>query len=62
MLLREGKIDEDQSGAVRLLNHVLFGGQLIRWRRKETGPGEEVKERVVDSFAALFSTAARGPF
>ena len=33
MLLEEGRIDEDQSGALSLVNYALTGGQLYRWRR-----------------------------
>jgi len=54
MLLKTGKIDEDQSGALRLANYVLTGGQLYRWKRAETGPGEEVKARLLDGVASLF--------
>jgi hypothetical protein len=53
MLLIQGGIDEDQSGGLRLANYVLTGGQLFRWRREETGPGEEVKARVFDRVASL---------
>jgi hypothetical protein len=53
MLLKDGKIDEDQSGALRLVNYFLTGGQLYRWKRAETGPGEEVKARLLDSVATL---------
>ena len=54
MLLKDGKIDEEMSGALRLVNYVLTGGQLYRWRRAETGPGEEVKGRLLDGVASLF--------
>jgi len=54
MLLKDGKIDEEVSGALRLVNYVLTGGQLYRWRRAETGPGEEVKGRLLDGVASLF--------
>lgn len=53
MLLIQGRIDEDQSGALRLANYVLTGGQLFRWRRGETGLGEEVKARAWDAVASL---------
>jgi hypothetical protein len=53
MLLKDGKIDEDQSGALRLVNYVLTGGQLFRWKRAEAGPGEEVKARLLDGAASL---------
>jgi hypothetical protein len=54
MLLKDGKIDEDQSGALRLVNYVLTGGQLYRWKRAETGTGEEVKARLLDGVSSLF--------
>lgn len=54
MLLKDGKIDEELSGALRLTNYVLTGGQLYRWKRAETGPGEEVKDRLLDDLASLF--------
>lgn len=53
MLLKYGKIDEDQSGALRLANYILSGGQLYRWKRAETGPGEEVKASLLDGVASL---------
>jgi hypothetical protein len=52
-LLKDGRIDEDQSGALRLANYLLTGGQLYRWRRADAGPGEEVKARLLDSVASL---------
>jgi len=59
MLLKDGKIDEEISGALRLVNYVLTGGQLYRWRRAETGPGEEVKGHLLDGVASLFD---QGPW
>lgn len=59
MLLKTGKIDEDQSGALRLVNYGLTGGQLYRWKRTETGPGEEARARLLDGVASLFD---RGPW
>jgi len=53
MLLKDGRIDEDHSGALRLANYFLSGGQLFRWKRKELGPGEEIKARLLDTAAAL---------
>jgi len=54
MLLKTGRIDEDLSGTLRLVNYVLTGGQLYRWKRAETGPGEEIKGRLLDGVATLF--------
>lgn len=53
MLLKTGRIDEDLSGALRLVNYVLTGGQLYRWKRAETGPGEEIRARLLDGVATL---------
>jgi hypothetical protein len=53
MLLKDGRIDEDQSGALRIVNYFLSGGQLYRWKRQETGPGEELKARLLNSVASL---------
>jgi hypothetical protein len=53
MLLKDGKIDEDQSGALRFVNYILSGGQLYRWKRAETGLGEEIKARLIDGVASL---------
>jgi hypothetical protein len=55
MLLMQGRIDEDQSGALRLANYVLTGGQLFRWKRGETGLGEELRARLWDGVASLFN-------
>jgi hypothetical protein len=53
MLLKDGRIDEDQSGALRLANYVLTGGQVYRWKRAETGPGEEMKARLLDTVSSF---------
>ena len=53
MLLKDGSIDEDQSGALRIVNYLLSGGQLYRWKRRETGAGEEMKARLLDSVASV---------
>jgi len=53
MLLKGGRIDEDQSGALRLANYVLTGGQIYRWKRVDTGAGEEVRARLLDTVASL---------
>jgi hypothetical protein len=51
---KDGKIDEDHSGATRFSSYVLTGGQLLRWRPEETGPREEVKAASRDSIASPF--------
>jgi hypothetical protein len=53
MLLKYGRIDEDQSGALRLVNYVLTGGQLFRWKRAEVGPADEVKARMLDTISSV---------
>jgi len=44
MLLINGKIDEDQAGALGLAHYPLTGAQLFRWKRWEMGPAEEVRD------------------
>ena len=51
-LLQNGRIDQDQSSALRLAHYVLTGGELFLWRRNETGPGEELQGRLWDCVAA----------
>jgi len=53
MLLKYGRIDEDQSGALRLANYVLTGGQVFRWKRAEVGPGDEMKARMLDAISSV---------
>jgi len=53
MLLYNGKIDETHSGALRLGNYILTGGQLFRWKREETGPGEEITAASCDAIASF---------
>jgi hypothetical protein len=52
MLLKDGKIDGDHSGAMRFSNYVLTGGQLFRWTPEEIGPGEEVRGASWDGIAS----------
>ena len=59
MLLKDGRLDEDQSGALRIANYVMTGGQLYRWRRTEAGLGEEVQSSLWDGVAKLMD---RGPW
>jgi hypothetical protein len=59
MLLKNGRIDENHSGAVRIANYLLTGGQLFRWKRSETGPGEEVKTQLLDGLASAFDLGPR---
>jgi len=53
LLLQQGRIHDDQSEIARVLSYALHGGQIYRWKRRETGPGEELKARLLDSVAAL---------
>ena len=55
MLLKDGRIDEDQSGALRLVNYALTGGQLYRWKKADTVYGEEVRAALLDAVASLFN-------
>jgi hypothetical protein len=48
MLLTQGKINPEQSQALRAVHYGLSGGQLFRWRRNETGPGEELRGKLWD--------------
>jgi hypothetical protein len=59
MLLKDGRINEDLAQALRLINYPLTGGQLYRWRRSDTGPGEEIKATILDAVASLLD---RGPW
>lgn len=49
MLLANGRINPEQSQALRLVHYVVSGGQLYRWRRNETGPGEELRGKLWDA-------------
>jgi hypothetical protein len=53
MLLKDGRLHEGQSGALRIVNYVKTGGQLYCWRRAETGQGEGVQGRLWDGVASL---------
>lgn len=50
-LLWTGAIDENESTVTRLLNYVTTGGQIYRWRRAETGPGQELPPEWWDNLA-----------
>jgi hypothetical protein len=58
MLVGSGRIDEDTSTALRFANYVLTGGQLCQWKRRESGPGEEITGTLLDFAADLLD---RGP-
>lgn len=52
MLLAHGKINPEQSQALRLAHFAMSGGQLYRWRRHETRPGEELEGKLWDAVGA----------
>jgi hypothetical protein len=58
MLLVKGKIDEDQSGGLRLAHYPLTGAQIFRWKRAELGSGQEVKAAAWDSVSSLLYKGA----
>lgn len=49
MLLANGKINPDQSQALRAAHYIMHGGQLYRWHRDETGLGQELKGKLWDA-------------
>ena len=49
MLLADGRINPEQSRALRIVHYVVSGGQLYRWRRNESGPGQELKGKLWDA-------------
>ncbi len=53
MLLKDGRLDEDQSGALRIVNYAMTGGQIYRWKRADTGMGAEVQPKLWDGIAKV---------
>jgi len=51
MLLWSDRIDDGNSITLRLINYISTGGQLYRWSRDETGPGQEISPEWWDSLA-----------
>jgi hypothetical protein len=49
MLLANGKINPEQSQAFRAVHYIVSGGQLYRWRRTESGPGQELTGKLWDT-------------
>jgi hypothetical protein len=47
------KIDNEGLRLLQAANYLITGGQLYRWRRRETGKGEELKGRLYDVAASL---------
>lgn len=54
MLLLRGKLDPEQSQALRAVQYLLHGGQLYRWCRDEIGPGHELHRKFWDELARNF--------
>jgi hypothetical protein len=52
-LLRDGRIAEDLSDAFRLLNVAVTAGQLYRWKRADTAPGQEINCALADVGATM---------
>ena len=49
MLLANGKINPEQSQALRLVQYIVSGGQLYCWQRNETGLGQELTGKLWDA-------------
>jgi hypothetical protein len=49
MLLVKGKINPRLSKALRFAHYVQSGGQVYRWKRDETGPGQERTAMIWDA-------------
>jgi hypothetical protein len=61
MLLRDGKIAEDLSGVFRMLNVAVTGGQLYRWKRADTAPGQEINCALADVGAMMLDLLLKRP-
>jgi hypothetical protein len=59
MLLSNGRINSEQSQALRIVHHVVYGGQLYRWVRKESGPGQELKGALWDAVSSAINFGPR---
>lgn len=59
MLLADGKINPEQSQALRLVHYIVSGGQLYCWRKNETGLGQELTGKLWD---AVGNTLNFGPW
>ena len=54
MLLATGRLDAEQSQAVRIAHYITSGGQVYRWRRSEAGPGQELTCKLWDAIGTSF--------
>jgi hypothetical protein len=59
LLLKHGRIDDDDSEQLRILSYLVTKGQLYRWKRHETGPGTEFKAILTDYAASLLDGGLR---
>ena len=59
MLLWSKKIDDENSFVLRGVNYINTGGQVYRWGKGETGPGQEIAAESWDKVASFFD---RGPW
>jgi hypothetical protein len=55
LVLQQRRIDAAVSSVARVSNWFITGGQLFRWRRGETGPGEELTGRLWDLAASVLN-------
>ena len=49
LLLANGKINQEQSKALRIAHYITSGGQLYRWRKSDSGPGQELTGMLWDA-------------
>ena len=49
ILLAGGKINPELPQALRFVHSIASGGQRYRWRRDETGPGQELTAKLWDA-------------
>jgi hypothetical protein len=58
MLLANGHLDAEQSSALRTVHYILSGGQLYRWLKRETGPGQELTGKLWDAVGKAMNFGA----
>jgi hypothetical protein len=54
MLLATGRVDAEQSQALRMAHYITSGGQVYLWRRSECGPGQEHTGQLWDVIGTSF--------
>lgn len=59
MLLANGKLNKEQSEALRIVEYAVYVGQLYRWRRNETGPGLELRGKLWDAIGTALNLGPR---